>query len=282
MKAGFRSNNIEPNARHCMASAVAAFIRTFGADEPMGCYDDLEQADAFVLWGANMAECHPILWARLTDRRLTAPHVKVAVLSTLKNRNFDLADLGIVFTPQTDLAILNYIANYIIENNYVNEEFVSQHINFLIGNQDIGYGLRPEHPKEQAAENAAAAGGSKEATFDDYKAFVAEYTLDKVHKLSGVPKEELEALAQIYADPDIKVVSYWTMGFNQHSRGTWVNQLCYNVHLLTGKIAEPGNGALFFNRDNRQLVGQPAKVCTFVHRLPGDLTVGNPEHRPFS
>ena len=40
MKAGFRSNNIDPNARHCMASAVAGFMRTFGIDEPMGCYDD--------------------------------------------------------------------------------------------------------------------------------------------------------------------------------------------------------------------------------------------------
>ena len=51
MKAGFRSNNIDPNARHCMASAVTGFMRTFGMDEPMGCYDDFENADAFVLWG---------------------------------------------------------------------------------------------------------------------------------------------------------------------------------------------------------------------------------------
>ena len=35
-KAGFRTNNIDPNARHCMASAVGAFIRGFGSDEPMG------------------------------------------------------------------------------------------------------------------------------------------------------------------------------------------------------------------------------------------------------
>jgi nitrate reductase NapA len=140
-KAGFRSNHIDPNARHCMASAVAGFIRTFGIDEPMGCYDDLEHADAFVLWGANMAEMHPILWSRLTDRRLTAPHVKVAVLSTFRNRNFDLADLGMVFTPQTDLAILNYITNYIIQNGKVNEEFVAKNVNFVKGNDDIGYGL---------------------------------------------------------------------------------------------------------------------------------------------
>ncbi|MDP2751158.1 MAG: molybdopterin-dependent oxidoreductase, partial [Rhodocyclaceae bacterium] len=54
MKAGFRSNSLDPNARHCMASAVVGFMRTFGIDEPMGCYDDAEYADAFVLWGSNM------------------------------------------------------------------------------------------------------------------------------------------------------------------------------------------------------------------------------------
>ena len=82
MKAGFRSNNIDPNARHCMASAVVGFMRAFGIDEPMGCYDDFENADAFVLWGSNMAEMHPVLWTRITDRRLSHPHVKVNVLST--------------------------------------------------------------------------------------------------------------------------------------------------------------------------------------------------------
>ena len=116
MKAGFRSNNIDPNARHCMASAVTGFMRTFGIDEPMGCYDDFENADAFVLWGSNMAEMHPILWTRITDRRFSYPHVKVAVLSTFRHRSFDLADIPIVFTPQSDLFILNYIANHIIES----------------------------------------------------------------------------------------------------------------------------------------------------------------------
>ncbi|MDP6875330.1 MAG: molybdopterin-dependent oxidoreductase, partial [Alphaproteobacteria bacterium] len=92
MKAGLRSNNIDPNARHCMASAVGAFMRAFGIDEPMGCYDDLEHADAFVLWGANMAEMHPILWSRLTNTRLTKPGSEVHVLSTFEHRCFELAD----------------------------------------------------------------------------------------------------------------------------------------------------------------------------------------------
>jgi opacity protein-like surface antigen len=48
---------------------------------------------------------HPILWSRVTDRRLSAPHVRVAVLSTFEHRSFDLADIQIVFTPQTDLDV---------------------------------------------------------------------------------------------------------------------------------------------------------------------------------
>jgi nitrate reductase NapA len=277
-KAGFRSNNIDPNARHCMASAVGGFMRTFGIDEPMGCYDDIENADAFVLWGSNMAEMHPILWTRVTDRRLSAPHVKVAVLSTFEHRNFELADLGIVFTPQGDLAMLNYIANYIIQNDKVNKDFVAKHVNFKRGNPDIGYGLRPEHPLEMSAANAADPDGAEPMSFEEYAEFVADYTLERTEELCGVPGEKLQALAELYADPQVKVTSFWTMGFNQHTRGVWCNNLIYNIHLLTGKIATPGNSPF-------SLTGQPSacgtarEVGTFSHRLPADLVVTNPEHR---
>jgi nitrate reductase NapA len=280
IKAGFRSNNLEPNARHCMASAVAGFIRTFGSDEPMGCYDDLEHADAFVLWGSNMAEMHPVLWSRLTDRRLTHDKCKVAVLSTFKHRSFDLADNELIFKPQTDLAILNFIANHIIQTDRVNKEFIANHVNFVKGNDDIGYGLRPEDPREQSAVNSENAGASKPIDFETFKKFVSRYDVDYVSELSGVPKQNLLDLAELYADPDVKVVSYWTMGFNQHTRGTWANNLVYNIHLLTGKISEPGNGPF-------SLTGQPSacgtarEVGTFAHRLPADLVVKNEGHRKF-
>jgi nitrate reductase NapA len=54
--------------------------------------------------------------------------------------------------------------------------------------------------------------------------------------------------------------------------------MIYNVHLLTGKIAEPGNGPF-------SLTGQPSacgtarEVGTFSHRLPADMVVTNPQHR---
>ncbi|WP_411991277.1 nitrate reductase catalytic subunit NapA [Agarivorans sp. DSG3-1] len=279
-KAGFLTNNLDPNARHCMASAVGGFMRTFGIDEPMGCYDDLEAADSFVLWGSNMAEMHPILWSRLTDRRLSAPHVKVHVLSTFEHRSFELADNGMVFTPQTDLAILNYIAHYIIENDKVNWDFVNKHTHFKRGETDIGYGLRPEHPLQKAAAHPDS-GKMTDMSFDEYREFLKDYNLDAVAKLSGVPAEKLEALAKDYADPNVKVTSFWTMGFNQHTRGVWANNSCYNIHLLTGKISEPGNSPF-------SLTGQPSacgtarEVGTFSHRLPADMVVANPKHRKIS
>ncbi len=277
-KAGFRTNNIDPNARHCMASAVAGMMRTFGIDEPAGCYDDIEATDAFVLWGSNMAEMHPILWTRVTDRRLSAPHVRVAVLSTFEHRSFDLADIGMVFKPQTDLYLLNAIANHIIKTGRVNKDFVAAHTVFRRGQTDIGYGLRPEHPLEKKATGRTKANDSTDMSFDEYAKFVSDYTLEKAAEMSGVPLNRLEALAELYADPKTKVVSFWTMGFNQHTRGVWCNNLVYNIHLLTGKIAEPGNSPF-------SLTGQPSacgtarEVGTFSHRLPADMVVTNKEHR---
>jgi len=277
IKAGLRSNNLDPNARHCMASAVGGFMRGFGIDEPMGCYDDLEQGDVFVLWGSNMAEMHPILWSRITDTRLTKPGCEVHVLSTYRNRCFDLADNGMVFKPQTDLAILNYIANYIIQNKAYNKAFIDQHVQFTKTPTDIGYGLRASDPREKRAKNRMKGKLSK-ISFEEYAKSVEPYTLEKASKLSGVPKKQLERLAKVYADPKKKVTSLWTMGFNQHTRGVWVNGLCYNVHLLMGKISEPGNSPF-------SLTGQPSacgtarEVGTFAHRLPADLVVKKKAHR---
>jgi nitrate reductase NapA len=202
----------------------------------------------------------------------------VAVLSTFEHRSFDLADIPIVFRPQTDLILLNYIANHIISTGRVNRDFVAKHTTFKRGHTDIGYGLRNEHPLQRAAKHADDAGGSSPMTFEEFAAFVKPYTLERAARESGVERGWLEKLAELYADPKIRVMSFWTMGFNQHTRGVWANNLVYNIHLLTGKIATPGNSPF-------SLTGQPSacgtarEVGTFSHRLPADMTVTNPEHR---
>ena len=316
-KAGFRSNNIDPNARNCMASAVAAFYSVFGADEPAGNYDDIEYADTMILWGSNMAEMHPILWSRITNRRLGHKDCRVINITTFRNMSSDIADLEIIIKPNADLAIQNYIAREIIARDAVNWDFVNKHCVFATGPYDIGYGMRPTDKYAFPAERDTQAKELKvkldkyEAVaqrrqegevveqkntadparhwligFDDFKRAVEPYTLDFVAELAkGDPDESLESfkaklkqLADHYIDPKRKVLSFWTMGFNQHQRGTWVNEQVYMNHLLLGKYAQPGNGAF-------SLTGQPSacgtarEVGTFSHRLPADRLIPNPKHR---
>ncbi|MCP4390773.1 MAG: molybdopterin-dependent oxidoreductase, partial [Gammaproteobacteria bacterium] len=217
--------NIDPNARHCMASAVVGFIQTFGIDEPAGNYDDIEHTDTAVLWGANMAEMHPILWARVSDRKLSHKKMKIVNLSTYSNMCSDIADLEIIFKPNTDLAIQNYIAREIIKRDAVDHDFVKKHCVFATGPYDIGYGMRGtdkfayEAEKDTQAKelkvtlDAAEAIGQRRKEgdvvkqgntkkpvkhwmigLDDFKKGVEPYTLDYVAELSrGDPDESLES-----------------------------------------------------------------------------------------
>ena len=269
VKGGIGTNNLECNARHCMASAVAGFMTTFGIDEPMGCYSDFENANVFVLWGANMAEMHPRLWERITRRKLTAPDTRIINMSVYSNNSSLMADREIIFTPQTDLAIANGIAHLLIQRGTINQSFIDDHVMFKSGKSNIGYGLEDNFTFQEEA---------REVSFTDYKDHLSAYTPAYVEQLSGVSAETLNELADIYGDPNLKVMSLWTMGVNQHTRGTWMNNLIYNLHLLTGKIAEPGNSPY-------SLTGQPSacgtarEVGTFAHRLPADMVVSNAEHR---
>ncbi|NIR47160.1 molybdopterin-dependent oxidoreductase [candidate division KSB1 bacterium] len=268
-KGGIGSNNVEANARLCMASAVTGFMTTFGADEPMGCYDDFEKGDAFVLWGNNMAEMHPVLFSRILERKRKASWVQIIDLATRKTPTTEWADMHLSMAPQSDLAIANAIARHIINTQRYDKDFVNQHTVFRRGKENIGYGLE---------DNFSFKDDPRPMSFDEYKAYVQKYTPEHVEKISGIPAGKIKQLAEIYADKFTKVVSLWCMGMNQHNRGTWINNLVYNLHLLTGKICKPGNNPL-------SLTGQPSacgtvrEVGTLAHRLPADMVVMNPVHR---
>jgi nitrate reductase NapA len=86
-KGAIGTNNVEANARLCMASSVTGFLTNFGLDEPMGCYEDIDHADTFITWGNNMAEMHPVLFSRVLDRRLKNPDTLVIDFATRTTRS---------------------------------------------------------------------------------------------------------------------------------------------------------------------------------------------------
>jgi nitrate reductase NapA len=257
-KGAIGTNNVEANARLCMASAVTGFMSSFGIDEPMGCYEDIDHADVFVLWGNNMAEMHPVLFSRLLDRRLNNPKTLIIDLTTRGTRTSAAADRVMYFNPQTDLAIANAVSYEIIANKWINQRFVKEHCVFKKGKTNIGYGTEDHFAFTDKAEDIS---------FEDLKRFLQDYTPRKVEQLSGLSAQDIKYLASLYGDPNRKVMSFWCMGVNQHTRGTWMNNLIYNLHLLTGKISTPGNSPF-------SLTGQPSacgtvrEVGTLTHALP--------------
>jgi nitrate reductase NapA len=236
-----------------MASAVAGFVTTYGADEPMGTYADIEAADTFFLIGSNSAEAHPVLFSRIVDRKNSDPNVKIIVADPRKTRTADIADYYLPFIPSRDLALMNAMAYVIIEKGLTDEKFIADHTEFMKGASD-------------------------KLTYDEYKAFLQDYTPEKVAPACGIPAETIREVARLFADPKRNTMSMWCMGFNQRTRGVWANNLVHNLHLLTGKICRPGNTPF-------SLTGQPS-ACGSVretgglsHILPAHRFVANEKHR---
>lgn len=276
VKAGLRSNNLDPNARLCMASAVSGFLTQFQSDEPMGCYDDFEIADDFVLWGANMAEMHPVLFSRILEHRRRHPQARIIDLATRRTPTSDFANLYVEFRPGSDLALANGILHLLVSRGKANTAFIQENVVFKRGIEDlekIGYGCYQGQAEKYLFEDQG-----RDSSFAELKQFLSDYTPDRVSQLAGVPEATIQTLAELYGDTSRGTVSLWCMGVNQHVRGTWMNNLITDLHLITGKISRPGNNPF-------SLTGQPSacgtvrEVGTLNNRLPADMVVTNPEHR---
>ncbi|MBQ6585932.1 MAG: chaperone NapD, partial [Coriobacteriales bacterium] len=152
------------------------------------------------------------------------------------------------------------------------------HLQFKVGTENIGNSFADDYdttPPGNTVDNVTV------VSFQEYAERLKPYTFEYAAQIAGCSAADIEELAKLFADPDLRITSFWTMGVNQHNRGTWVNHCIYNIHLLTGKIAKPGCGPF-------SLTGQPSacgtarEVGTFCHRLPADLVVANAAHRRYS
>ncbi|MGE6384874.1 molybdopterin-dependent oxidoreductase [Pseudomonas sp. NPDC078416] len=197
--------NIESNSRLCMASAGSGYKLSLGADGPPGSYDDFDKADLFFVIGANMADCHPILFLRMMDR--VKAGAKLIVVDPRRSATADKAGLFLHIKPGTDLALLNGLLHLLVENGNTDADFIASFTQ--------GWDVMPD--------------------------FLAEYTPAYVAQITGLAEADIRQAARMIGAAQ-EWMSCWTMGLNQSTHGTWnTNALC-NLHLATGAICRPGSG----------------------------------------
>ncbi|MEN8150665.1 MAG: nitrate reductase [Planctomycetota bacterium] len=250
MRGGLQTNNVEGNPRLCMASAVGGYLTSFGADEPIGGYANLEQATCFFLIGSNMSECHPVLFRRVMRRKLDNPDgVKVINADPRVSATSRIADLHLAFKPGSDLAMMNAMARVILDEKLHDEAFIRDNVVFRVGKD------------------------KKQVDFETYRKSLDDYTPEKAAEICGgtVTADDIRKAARWFAKSNA-TMSLWTMGINQRRRGVWANNLIHNLHLLTGQLLKPG-------ADSFSLTGQP-NACGGVreggglcHILPGHRLV---------
>ncbi len=251
-KGGFGTNNVDGNPRLCMASAVGGYTTTFGKDEPMGTYQDIDSASCFFIIGSNTSEAHPVLFRRVARRKQSDPSVKIIVADPRRTNTARIADEHVAFRPGTDIALMHSMAWVIIYDELDNPRFWNRYANFV----------GPD---------------GKPTDFEGYRKFLEDYSPDKVAKICDIPEEQIYRIARMFSESNA-TTSLWCMGINQRIQGVFANNCIHNLHLLTGHIGRPG--ATPFS-----LTGQP-NACGGVrdggalsHLLPAGRVVANPKHR---
>jgi NADPH-dependent sulfite reductase flavoprotein alpha-component len=236
------TNQIESNSRLCMASAGTGYKQSLGADGPPGSYQDFDKADVFFVIGANMADCHPILFLRMMDR--VKAGAKLIVVDPRRNATADKSNLFMQIAPGTDLALLNGLLHLLVKNGHTDPEFIAEFTE--------GWEVMPE--------------------------FLEEYTPEKVAEITGIPESDIRRAAQWIGEAE-NWMSCWTMGLNQSTHGTWNTNAICNLHLATGAICRPGSGPFSLTGQPNAMGGR--EMGYMGPGLPGQRSVLAADDRAF-
>jgi anaerobic selenocysteine-containing dehydrogenase len=240
-KGALGTNHIDANSRLCMASAASAYKLAFGSDGPPTCYDDIELAECFLIVGANMADCHPVLWQRI-KKRLSRKRTRVIVVDPRRTATAEAAHLHLAIQPGTDVALLNAILHILIAQQWTNERFLRQH-----------------------TENWEALRDAVEA-----------WSPARAAKVCGLDELDIHRAA-FWFGASAEALSFYAMGANQSTSGVAKNLAIINLHLATGKIGRPGSGPFSLTGQPNAMGGREVGYMSGL--LPGYRQVNNPEHR---
>ncbi len=195
-RGGFGTENYDANTTLCMASAVVAYRNAFGSDAPPCTYDDIPEAETHLVWGANPAVAHPVLFDWVHDSA-NRPGSELVVVDPVETETAERAEAHISPAPGGDLALARAVLAQVVDTDRIDAPFIER--------ATTRFGKLVRDLPDPAT--AAAAAG---------------VTLDAVETLAA-------ALTQ-------RTLLYWGMGVNQSVQGTETAGALIDLCLATGNL----------------------------------------------
>jgi formate dehydrogenase major subunit len=199
------TNNVDCCARVCHAPSAAALKSVLGTGAATNSFADIERARTILVCGSNTTACHPIVGARIKQAALRG--TKLVVIDTRRTELAEHADVHLAPRPGTDLLLMRAMAQVIIGEGWVDDEFVRARVDGL----------------------------------EAFRDFVAPWTPECVSGACGVAAEDIRRAARLYAT-ERPAMSVHGLGLTEHVHGTDTVKALVNLALLTGNLGRPGTG----------------------------------------
>ncbi len=200
------TNNVDCCARVCHTPSAAAMKMMIGTGAMTNSFDDIEKAATIMLCGANPSENHPIPGARIKQAVLKRG-TKLIVIDPRKTELTKCADVHLQLRPGTNILMFNALAHAIIDEGLADADFVRTRV----------------------------------TEFEEFRAFVADYSPEAVAERCGVDARSIRKAARIYASAKPSMAMHG-LGMTEHLQGTEGVMTIVNLALLTGNIGKPGSG----------------------------------------
>jgi formate dehydrogenase alpha subunit len=219
---------------------VAGLATSLGAGAATNSLAQMPDIDTLFLFGSNPTEAHPIVSLYL--KKALRNGAKLVVGDPRETWMAKRSDVWLNLKPGSNIAMLNGLINVILQNGWENKEFIA----------------------------------NRTESFDELKAKVREYDLDRVEKLTGVAKEKIIEAARLYSHADKAMIVYG-LGVTEHQTGTENAMAIANLALVCGHIGRPSTGIMALRGQNN--VQGASDLGPLPATLPGYQSVTNPELR---
>ncbi len=226
---GFGSPNYCTESSCCFTAMAMGWRLDYGQ---MGA-PDLAHAKCMLVWTSNPFYSNTPSARRMMDARDRG--VKFIVVDPRTSPIAAIADIHLRLRPGTDGALALAMANVIISEGLYDKEFVAQ---WTRG-------------------------------FDEYRAYAAEFTLERAEEMTGVPAEQIREAAVLYATtkpaammPSATPVVHHTNGVQNQRAAAALVGLTGNWDIPGGNVFQPVSwlevaGAGFVTREHEFVMPRP-------------------------